>query len=95
MLGFFRNALRSRLARPIFIALLVTAVAQVALVASITHWSVGSLDQAITDELSQTQRVVSNRLDENRASIDTVVADMATNVQTELGQTLTDALQSE
>lgn len=95
MLGFFRNALRSRLALPIFIALVVTAVAQVALVAGITHWSVSSLDKAITDELSQTQRVVSDRLDDNRDSIDTVVADMATNVQTELGQTLTGALQSE
>ncbi|ROT95747.1 methyl-accepting chemotaxis protein [Marinobacter sp. R17] len=95
MLGFFKNALRSRLALPIFITLIVIAVAQAVIVAGVTSLKLKGLDQAMSGELQRAQATVGERLDENRKRIDTVVANMATNVQGQLEQTLTQDLKSE
>ncbi|MDG5501419.1 methyl-accepting chemotaxis protein [Marinobacter sp. BGYM27] len=95
MLRFFRNAFRSRLALPLFLALIIASAAQVILVASITSANVDNLEQALTREFEQTRISVTHKLDDSREHINDIVGSMAGQVQTDLSTTLTTSLQSE
>lgn len=95
MLRFFRNAFRSRLALPLFLALVIASAVQVILVASITSANVDNLEQALTQEFEQTRASVTDKLDDSREHINQIVGSMAGQVQTDLNTTLTTSLQSE
>ncbi|WP_111498124.1 methyl-accepting chemotaxis protein [Marinobacter bohaiensis] len=95
MLGFIKNALSSRLARPLFLALLVAAAAQVALVVLITSHNVGELENAIATELESAGAQLGTTLEQDQARLDEVVNNLTGNVQTELENSLTTSLESE